>query len=163
MRLGYVSVLGRGANDALLAEVAARAEAAGHALAGCVQLNTDRAGFDDCDMDLRILGGGPLVRINQRLGPGSRGCKLDPGALEAAVAAVSARIGGAQALIVNKFGKHEAQGRGFRPLIGEALASGLCVVLGVNRLNLPEFLEFSGGAGQELAPEAEAILAFIAG
>ncbi len=163
MRLGYVSLVGRGANDLLLAQVAARAEAAGIALAGCVQLNTDRAGLDDCDMDLRILGGGPLVRINQRLGAGSRGCKLDPGALEAAVAEVSARMTGAQVLIVNKFGKHEALGRGFRPLVGEALAAGMDVVLGVNRLNLAAFLEFAGEFAQELEPEAKAILAFIEG
>lgn len=163
MRLGYVSLAGRGANDVLLAQAAALAEAEGLALAGCVQVNTDRAGMDDCDMDLRILGGGPLVRINQRLGAGSRGCKLDPGALEAAVAEVAARMVGAQVLIVNKFGKHEALGRGFRPLIGEALASGLCVVLGVNRLNLPEFLEFAGDMAQELEPEAERVLEFLDG
>lgn len=163
MRLGYVSLGGRGANDALLAQVAALAEAAGVALAGCVQVNTDRAGHDDCDMDLRILGGGPLVRINQRLGPGSRGCKLDPGALETAVAEVGARMAGARVLIVNKFGKHEALGRGFRPLVGEALAAEMDVVLGVNRLNLAAFLEFAGEFAVELEPEAGKILEFLRG
>ena len=163
MRLGYVSLVGRGANDVLLAQVAALAEAAGVALAGCVQVNTDRAGHDDCDMDLRILGGGPMVRINQRLGVGSKGCKLDPGALETAVAQVSARMGSARVLVVNKFGKHESLGRGFRPLIGEALAADMVVVLGVNRLNLPAFLEFAGEMAVELEPEAKAILAFIEG
>lgn len=161
MRLGYVSLAGRGANDALLAQVAALAEAAGFAVAGCVQVNTDRVGQEDCDMDLRILGGGPVVRINQRLGAGSQGCKLDPGALEQAVAEVAARIGGAQVLIVNKFGKHEALGRGFRPLVGEALAADMDVVLGVNRLNLPAFLEFSGEMAEELEPDAGKILAFL--
>lgn len=161
MRLGYVSLVGRGANDLLLAQAAALAEAAGIALVGCVQLNTDRVGLDDCDMDLRILGGGPLVRINQRLGAGSRGCKLDPGALEAAVAEVTARMAGARVLIVNKFGKHEAMGRGFRPLVGDALAADMDVVLGVNRLNLPAFLEFAGEFAQELEPDASEILKFI--
>ena len=161
MLLGYVSMAGRGANDLLLAQVAALAEGAGMALAGCVQVNTDRAGSDDCDMDLRILGGGPLVRINQRLGAGSRGCKLDPGALEMAVAEVGARMSGAQALIVNKFGKHESLGRGFRPLVGEALAQGIDVVLGVNRLNLKEFLSFAGEMAQELDANPQAILAFL--
>lgn len=163
MRLGYVSLAGRGANDVLLAQAAALAEAEGLALAGCVQVNTDRAGLDDCDMDLRILGGGPLVRINQRLGAGSRGCKLDPGALEAAVTEVAARMGGAQVLIVNKFGKHEALGRGFRPLVGEALGLGMAVVLGVNRLNLVAFLQFAGDLAQELPPEPGAIVAFARG
>ena len=162
MRLGYVSLAGRGANDRLLAQAAALAEAAGLRLAGCVQLNTDRMGFDDCDMDLRILGGGPLVRINQRLGAGSKGCKLDPGALEMAVARVAGRMDGAQALILNKFGKHESLGRGFRPLIGEALGAGIDVVLGVNRLNLAAFQDFAGDFAQELAPQADQIMAFLA-
>jgi hypothetical protein len=152
---------GRGANDALLARVAALAEARGLRLAGCVQLNIDRIGAEDCDMDLRVLGGGPLVRINQRLGAGSKGCKLDPGALEAAVAEVGARLDSADVLIVNKFGKHEAMGRGFRPLIGEAMARDMIVVLGVNRLNLAAFQEFAGDMAQELAAEPEAILAFM--
>ncbi len=162
MRLGYVSLVGRGGNDVLLAQAAALAEAAGLSLAGCVQLNMDRAGQEDCDMDLRILGGGPLVRINQRLGAGSKGCKLDPGALEAAVAEVGARIGAARVLIVNKFGKHEALGRGFRPLIGEAMAQGMTVVLGVNRLNLSAFQDFAGDLAQELAPDPASILEFMA-
>ncbi|MGQ0610495.1 MAG: DUF2478 domain-containing protein [Paracoccaceae bacterium] len=163
MRLGYVSLAGRGANDVLLAQAAALAEAEGLALAGCVQVNTDRAGTEDCDMDLRILGGGPLVRINQRLGAGSRGCKLDPGALEAAVAEVGARLGGAQVLVLNKFGKHEALGRGFRPLVGEALGQGMTVILGVNRLNLEAFLHFAGDLATELPPEPQAILDFARG
>lgn len=161
MRLGYVSLPGRGANDALLTRTATLAEARGLALAGCVQLNIDRAGSEECDMDLRILGGGPLVRINQRLGAGSHGCKLDPGALEMAVAEVSGRIDGAAILMLNKYGKHEASGRGFRPLIGEALAQGLVVVLGVNRLNLEAFQEFAGDLAEELAPDPSQIVQFM--
>ena len=161
MRLGYVSMQGRGANDALLARVVDLAEAQGLALAGCVQFNTDRFGSDDCDMDLRILGGGPLVRINQRLGAGSKGCKLDPGALESAVAEVTARLGSAKILIVNKFGKHESLGRGFRPLVAEALTLDMDVILGVNRLNLENFLEFAGDFAQALPEDPAAILAFL--
>ena len=43
---------------------------------------------------------------------------------------VAARMAGARLLIVNKFGKHEAEARGFRSLIAEALASGGLVRLG---------------------------------
>jgi glycosyltransferase involved in cell wall biosynthesis len=126
-----------------------------------VQTNTERAGAHDCDMDLRILGGGPVLRINQRLGEGSRGCRLDPGALEAAVAEVALRMEGAEALVLNKFGKHESEGRGFRLLIAEALAAGLTVVLGVNRMNLEAFRAFTGGAGEEIAATPEAVAAFL--
>lgn len=165
MRLGYITQDGRGGNDRVLTDAAALAEAAGLRLAGCVQSNTERPGVPpeshDCDMDLRVLGGGPVVRINQRLGEGSRGCRLDPGALEVAVGEVEARMTGAEALIVNKFGKHECEGRGFRLLIAEALAGGLPVVLGVNRMNLEAFREFTGDAASELEPTPSAVVEFL--
>ena len=161
MRLGYISLEGRGANDRVLAEAAALALARGVALAGCVQRNIDVAGIEDCDMEVQILRGGPVVRINQRLGAGSKGCRLNPAALEAAVAEVQGRMAGATALVINKFGKHEALGRGFRPLIGEALAAGQVVVLGVNRLNLEGFLDFAGDLAEALPANASAVAAFL--
>jgi len=61
-------------------------------------------------------------------------------------------------LIVNKFGKHEAEGRGFRAVIAEALSNGIPVLVGVNALNLPAFEEFSAGLGRGL-PCQSAVLA----
>ncbi|MEX5726690.1 hypothetical protein Ga0609869_000043 [Rhodovulum iodosum] len=50
-------------------------------------------------------------------------CRLDPAALETAVGLVAAGLSsGADLLIVNKFGKHEAAGRGFRYVVAEAVA-----------------------------------------
>ena len=75
------------------------------------------------------------------------------------MAEVEPRMAGARLLVINKFGKHEAEGRGFRPLIGEALAMGLPVILGVNGLNLPLFLDFAEGMAEALPADAEAICA----
>lgn len=47
-------------------------------------------------------------------------------------------------LIVNKFGKREAEGKGQVPVIAEALEMGLPVLIGVNGLNLAAFLAFAG-------------------
>ena len=159
MFLGYVSIAGRGECDALLADVVARLEAAGWPLAGTVQTNIDKQDSHHCDMDLRVLPDGPTFRISQDLGAGSKGCRLNPGALEQSVAEVEPRMAGARLLVINKFGKHEAEGRGFRPLIGEALAMGLPVILGVNGLNLPLFLDFAEGMAEALPADAEAICA----
>lgn len=147
----------RGATDALLGVVAAQLQAAGVALAGAVQSN---AGGDDprCDMDLRLLPDGLVIRISQSLGPGSTGCRLDAGALETAVGLVEPRLAAAELLIVNKFGKHEAEGRGFRALVAEALAQGMPVLIGVNAANLVAFEEFSGGLAQPLAPDVGALV-----
>ena len=122
MPIAYVSLPGRGATDALIASAVDRLRRSGLRLAGTVQTDVPRAGRTLCDMELAVLPDGPVFRINQDRGEAARGCRLDGGALEEAVVAVEARMAGAEVLIVNKFGKLEAQGRGYVPLIAEALA-----------------------------------------
>ena len=113
-------------------------------------------------MDVRVLPEGPVIRISQSLGAGSRGCRLDPGALETAIGLCEARLEGADLLIVNKFGKQEASGRGFRGLIGEALARDIPVLVGLNRMNHDAFHEFTGNEAVELAPEPDALRGWLA-
>ncbi|WP_370654107.1 DUF2478 domain-containing protein [Pseudotabrizicola sp.] len=62
---------------------------------------------------------------------------------------VQQRLPVADVLIVNKFGKREAEGRGLVPVIAEALEMGLPVLIGVNGLNLAAFLAF---AGEDVSP-----------
>jgi nucleoside-triphosphatase THEP1 len=144
MKLAYVTLLGRGRTDALIAEVATLLEAAEVRLAGTVQSNHERPDRRKCDMDLRVLPDGPIVRISEDRGELARGCILDSGALEQTVHAVQQRLPGAEVLIVNKFGKREAEGKGLVPVIAEALDRGLPVLIGVNGLNLAAFLAFAG-------------------
>lgn len=104
----------------------------------------------------------PRLRISQDLGRSARGCRLDPAALATAVGLVSAKLSkGADILIVNKFGKHEAEGRGFRGVIAEALSLGIPVLVGVNALNLPAFETFAEGMASGLPPAASALEAWI--
>lgn len=157
MQLAYVSVPGRGATDAVLEKAVALLEAEGFPLAGTVQTNSEREGRSKCDMDLRVLPDGPVLRISQDLGENARGCRLNGGVLEEAVMEVTQRLDGAALLVVNKFGKQEALGRGLVPVIAEALERGLPVVVGVNGLNLPSFLEFAGGLAEHLSPDPLAV------
>lgn len=144
MKLAYVTLQGRGRTDALIAEVAAMLAANGVRLAGTVQSNIERPNRRKCDMDLVILPDGPTVRISEDRGDLARGCTLDTGALEQTVVAVQQRLEGAQVLIVNKFGKREAEGRGLVPVIADALEVDMPVLIGVNGLNLAAFLAFAG-------------------
>ncbi len=66
-----------------------------------------------------------------------------------------------QLLIINKFGKDEADGRGFRPVIAEALALDVPVLVGVNGLNKEKFDAFTGGAAEQIAPDPESIIAWF--
>ena len=150
MKLGYVSIQGRGETDRFLAEVAAALQEAGLRLAGTVQTNTERANRRKCDMDLIVLPDGPTIRISEDRGALARGCILDSEALEQTVEQVAQRLDGADLLIVNKFGKREGEGRGLIPVIGEALGRGIPVLVGVNGLNLPDFLAFADGLAEDL-------------
>ena len=145
MKIAYVSLEGRGETDLFIAKVAAALEDRGLPLAGTVQTNIHRADRRKCDMDLRILPNGPVVRISEDRGNHARGCTLDSGALEQTVVRVTRNLDGAACLIVNKFGKREGEGRGLVPVIAEALDRGMPVLVGVNALNLPDFATFTDG------------------
>jgi len=166
MHLAYVMTPDRGATDRLLSELADHLQAQGTKLAGIVQTNTECHNDALCDMDVRVLPAGETIRISQSLGPESRGCRLDPAALEQAVAQVTASLLATslpELLIVNKFGKHEADGRGMRPVIGEAMAQGVPVVSGVNKMNVEAFQEFAGGLAVAVEPNVEALLEWLTG
>ncbi|MFV1877126.1 DUF2478 domain-containing protein [Nioella sp.] len=159
MKIGYVMSPGRGDVDRVLGRLAETLMARGVDVAGVVQTNTDCGPSKACDMDVEVLPAGPVLRISQDLGPESRGCRLNPEALELAVGLVGQRLNGdTRLLVVNKFGKQEAEGRGFREVIGAALAQDIPVVVGLNGLNRDAFEEFCGGMAEALTPELQALL-----
>lgn len=165
MPLAFIRTIERGQTDSLLWQLADEMQAQGLRLSGVVQTNSDRPGAiasHHCDMDVRVLPDGPKIRINQVLGEEARGCRLNPAALEEAVALVELSLEPApDLLIINKFGKHEGEGRGFRPLIAEAIARGIPVLLGVNALNFEAFQAFAGDLAEEIPAEAAAFAAWL--
>ncbi len=164
MQIGFIVSPGRGRIDPLIAAVADRLQAEGLRLTGVVQTNTDRPGSHRCDMDVRILPHGPVVRISQNLGREARGCQLNPEALEQSVGEVMRRLeaGTVDLLILNKFGKQEMEGRGFRPAIAEALGRGVPVLTGINDDNRAAFDAFVAGMAEALPPDFDAILDWVA-
>lgn len=161
MKIAYTMAPGRGDTDLLLLGIAETLSGRGYRAGGTVQINTERGG-GPCDMDVKVLPTGPILRISQHLGQGSSGCRLDAEALETAVGLVAARVApDLDLLIVNKFGKHEAEGRGFRSVIAEAIGLEIPVLVGVNAFNLHAFLEFSGSETVALDPNPQAILCWF--
>ncbi|WP_299737307.1 DUF2478 domain-containing protein [uncultured Roseobacter sp.] len=162
MRIAYTIAPGKGDTDQLLYGFARKALTRGHRLCGAVQVNTETCDGGLCDMDVKLLPDGPVIRISQSLGPSATGCRLDPEALEQAVGLVSTEVAkGADLLIVNKFGKHEAAGRGFRPVIAEALSLDIPVLVGLNALNKAAFMEFTGDLAQALPADEAALTAWF--
>ncbi|MEM8555725.1 MAG: DUF2478 domain-containing protein [Pseudomonadota bacterium] len=164
MGLGFVMTTGRGGTDRLLSSLATALEDSTLRICGVVQINTDRNDCVGCDMDVRILSTDTTLRISQSLGPEARGCRLDTSALENAVGLVEATMSnGADLLIINKFGKHEANGRGFRGMIGDALAAGTPVIVGLNDTNRAAFDEFAGDFAEALPDDLDALQAWVKG
>lgn len=159
MQLAYILSPDSGVTDRVLADVAAQLAGRSVALCGVVQRETPAGAGHRCHMDLRILPGGPDLRISQDRGRLARGCRLDPDALETAVAQTARRLDAeTDLLIVNKFGKHEAMGRGFRTVIAAAIEMGVPVLLGVNALNLEAFEQFAGGFAVRLECRAAPVI-----
>lgn len=156
--LAFFTSTERGQTDRLLANVADRLRGGGVHLAGAIQINVERPDSPRCDMELHVLDGNQCVRISQNLGRASRGCRLDADGLERAVGLVQAALAaGPDLLIVNKFGKQEADGRGFRPLIGEALAACIPVLTAVGPSNRAAFLDFCDGIAEEMPADPDAL------
>lgn len=156
MDIAYINTRKQGGSDALLSQVATYLIKQRLLLSGTVQTNHDRPDCHGCDMDVLVLPDGPTIRISKSLGSESCGCRLDPSALENAVVEVRRRLSQeTDILILNKFGKHEAEGRGFRTLIAEALSIGVPILTAVNPLNERAFIDFSGGIAAKLPPDFE--------
>ena len=162
MKIAYTMEPSRGGTDLLLAAVATELAASGFSVCGTVQINSDRDDCTGCDMDVRVLPDGPTIRISQSLGKESKGCRLDPSALELAVGHTKENLAtGADVLIINKFGKHEAQGRGFREVIAEALSEDIPVIVGLNQLNEQAFKDFTSEVAVSLPPNIESAMSWV--
>ncbi len=108
-----------------------------------------------CDVRLEVLGArigaGNAIALSASRGRGARGCRLDTDALMRAVSLTQAALeAGADILIINKFGKMEAEGSGFRPVLADAVMRGIPVVIGVPARNLDAFRVFAGEMAVEV-------------
>lgn len=82
---------------------------------------------------LRSLGNGEKFQIFQDLGPGSETCHLaGAGALSAAAAVRRDIAAGCDLVVLNKFGKLEAEGGGLRDAFAAAIEAGIPILTSVS-------------------------------
>jgi hypothetical protein len=133
-------------------------------LAGALQHDpVDRPGRHPCDLLLENLATGEITAIAEHRGKEARGCRLDVGILTDIAEAVSSSLHADEPrlLIVNKFGKVEADGGGLREAIGDAVCLGIPVLVGVPMRNLDRWRAFAGAYAVELAADAAAISSWL--
>jgi nucleoside-triphosphatase THEP1 len=147
--------------DETLSDVAERLRAKGLTIAGHVQVRGKDPGDCGCNnMQLRDLATGKYLKISESLGPGSSGCQLDPQALIGAAQALEAALSEAtDVLIINRFGRSEAEGRGLRAAIEKAMFLGVSVIIAYREDYADAWEAFHGGLAVACDPAIEEILA----
>jgi hypothetical protein len=133
------------APDPVIARAVARLEARRLKPRGLLQHGVPGCGKACATLYLDDIGMQRQVCIFEDRGPQARGCRLDTAGLTVAAGwlreAVEARP---DVLFVNRFGKHEGEGRGLREEIGMAVAAGIPTVIAVNRQYLLQWRAFAG-------------------
>ena len=133
-------------------------------LLGWLQWHETDAGCDCHDIVLRPLQGGSARKITQDLGPGATGCRLDSSALTEVAGWLMAGLeAGPRLVVLNRFGKAEAEGGGLRGVLEQAIGQGIPVLLAVNRRQLGFWREFAGDLAQELPCDSQAIRTWVSG
>jgi hypothetical protein len=109
-------------------------------------------------MYVKDLLGGDEIKISLERGNEARGCRLDQDAFARIDAWVErAVLEHVDLLIINKFGREEAHGRGLRAVVAEALIAEIPLLIGVSTQNLGDFLAFAGDSVIRLKPNIEAM------
>ena len=161
--VGLAAVVYGVGEGAVVARLAAAAQARGLRLAGMIQKDDRRPDRRRCDMRLVDLDSGTEIPISQDRGREARGCRLDHGALEVAAGLALrslAAVPPPDLLVLSKFGKREIEGHGFRQLIERAVDAGVPVLVGVGEEQVEGFAAFAGDYGVILREE-DAVLAWM--
>jgi hypothetical protein len=135
--------------DEILKQVVDRCRLRGERLAGVIQHRPRDPGHR-CDMLVR--GSGDRAANVDFRGPGPRRQRMSAGRIcHAAVSEIELALKNSpELLVLNKFGKVEAEGMGMRDLIAQAVCMGIPVIVGVPERNLRGWREFAGEFSVEL-------------
>ncbi len=144
--------------DQLLKDAARDLQEKGYRVGGVVRVNERQADTHPCDVVLEELTTGNTIPLSQDCGPTATGCQLDTAALARVAGLVDASIEQAlDLLIINKFGKREAEGSGFLETIARAVEIGIPVIVSVSEDHGEAWNTFCGKNSQLLAPERDVV------
>lgn len=143
--------------DELLAGLSRKLRDEGFSLAGTVQHNMDEAGRPCSDMHIEDLATGRLLNITNPLRIGD-GCRLDATALEDVAGIVAEGLERPVDLVIlNRFGKQEIAGNGFRAMMEGAVAREIPLLTVLNGVHRNAWDDFAAGMAETLPPDATAI------
>jgi len=145
--------------DRLFADAVGLLRARDVQVGGLLQFFGERLPNGKRSMWVEDIGSGTLIRLDHPRGPGAVACLLDPDALARAACMLQAAIDATpQLLVVSRFGNAEADGRGMRAEIADAICSGAAVLVAVKFSLLNDLEGFLGSSAHLLLPSAAAIV-----
>lgn len=147
--------------DETLAQVARELSGRGHRVAGLLQ--TRGKVTSDCacaEMRLHDLATGNETLISEKRGPAARGCHLDWQAMSGLSNALEESLtADTDVLIINRFGRSESEGMGFRRAIEKAIMLGVRVIVGYRLEYEEHWDDFHGGLAMNCPAAVQDIVA----
>ena len=143
--------------DAVLRGFAADLNALGLRAVGMVQAGQ----CADSSLSAVLVHNGEKILLAQDFDPSASGCRLDLSRLQNAGARVAEALeGGADLLIVNRFGKRERDGKGLAYLVQRALDADIPVVIAVSSEHFGEWIKVADGMSVKLHCDRAALEAW---
>jgi hypothetical protein len=143
--------------DGLISGFAADLRRSGHRPVGVVQLGRS-CRSENPELGVVILPAGEVVGLASHDGRHASGCRLDTDRLASLAVRLAAAIeDGADLVIINRFGRSEAEGRGLIDLVPQALDADIPVLIAVPEQHFAAWIRFSEGMNVRLACRREAL------
>jgi hypothetical protein len=143
--------------DRLLIDFADDLRRAGRRPVGVVQAGRN-CQAESPRLGVTMLPGGETVCLVADPGARGAGCRLDAGRLaELAKRLATAIDDGADVVIINRFGRSEAEGGGLIDPIAQALDADIPVLIAVPERRFPDWIRFSDGMNVRLACRRDAL------
>ncbi|WP_371223921.1 DUF2478 domain-containing protein [Roseovarius sp. 2305UL8-3] len=145
-----------GVDDKALLALAAQMRGQGRRVVGHVQIKGEPLGDCHCrEMHLIDLASGARVQISENRGSQARGCHLDWSALMQVAGQLEIDLlSRPDVLIINRFGRAEAEGKGMRGAIETALSLDIPVIIGVRSDYAEVWEAFHAGMAQKVSLRA---------
>ncbi len=147
--------------DQLIGEAISLLKVNGIRLAGYQLHQTDQNTRCCSSLHLKNISSGKISKISQDLGSGSSGCRLDSAALASLTNVVCSELTPqTQMLVLNRFGRGEADGQGFRNAIEKAIGMGIPVLSAVRQEYLEPWHDFSGEFGVKVPAKLASVVSW---
>ena len=151
--LFYVELGKNGPSDQTLLSLAEQMRDEQRHVLGHIQVKGDALGKCHCmEMHLIDLSSGGSTQISESRGPEARGCHLDWAVLTDIAQAIESDLSLLpDILIINRFGRAEAEGKGMRRAIEKALTLKIPVIVGVRPAYAASWNAFHGGFAESVS------------